>query len=84
MPNKSQSPRFAEIAPTGAISAICGMGAISILSRNLLFACCVGVIGLLIGIVTLRMQVERLDKILAGFGIALSIIPIVYAIVTIL
>ena len=61
MSNKHPSPKIAEIIPTGVAAAICGIGAISVLSQNLIIACLVGAIGIVAGIATLRMQVEKLD-----------------------
>jgi len=80
MSNKSQSPKFAEITPTGIVALILGIGAITLLFRNLLVACLVGVIGIVVGITTLRMQAEKQDKIFAVIGIIFSLVPIIYAI----
>ena len=77
MPNKSQSSKFAEIIPTGTVAIICGIGAITTLFQNLVIACIVGIVG----IATLRMQVEKLDKIFAMIGINLSFIPIIYMLI---
>jgi hypothetical protein len=47
----------------------------------LVIACIAGIVGIIIGIATLRMQVEKLDKIFAMIGIILSLVPMIYAIV---
>ena len=60
---------------------ICGIGAIANLVQNLAIACLIGIVGISIGMATLRMRGERLDKTLASMGIILSFIPIVYAVI---
>jgi len=46
---------------------ICGIGALATLSQHL------DVVGIAIGIATLRMHVEKWDKIFAAIGIAFFI-----------
>ena len=81
MSNRPSSFKFAQIFPTGTIAMICGIGAIANLVQNLAIACLIGMVGISIGMATLRMRVERLDKTLAFMGIILSFIPIVYAVI---
>jgi hypothetical protein len=81
MSSRSPSFKFGEIVSTGTISMICGIGAIMTLFQNLTLACVIGIVGVSIGILTLRMRVERLDKILAFTGIVLSLAPMVYSII---
>ena len=81
MSHKHPSGEFAAIIPTGTIAMICGIGALATLSQNLAIACLTGIVGIAIGIATLRMHVEKRDKIFAAIGIALSIAPVIYAIV---
>ncbi|MCI0551782.1 MAG: hypothetical protein L0287_12580 [Anaerolineae bacterium] len=80
MPNKPPSSKFAEIIPTGVVAIICGIVAVSVLFQNLIIACLVGTIGIVVGIATLRLQVEKLDKIFAVIGINLSFVPMIYAV----
>jgi hypothetical protein len=81
MPNKQPTYKFAETIPMGIVAIVCAIGALSVLLHNLMIACLLSLIGFGIGIVTLRMQAERLDKILAMIEIVLSFIPVIYAIV---
>ena len=78
MPNGSPSSKWADIISTGPVVIICGIAAIASLFQNLIIA---GIVGIIIGIATLRMQVEKLDKIFAMIGIILSLVPMIYAIV---
>ena len=64
--------------PMGPVVIICGIGAITVLFQDLVIACVVGMVGIIIGIATLRIDVEKLDKYLAGFGIVLCLVPIIY------
>jgi hypothetical protein len=81
MPNKPPLSKLVEIIPTGTVAIICGIGAIRTLFQNLVIACAVGIVGIAIGIATLRIDVEKSDKFLAMIGIILSLVPIIYAIV---
>ena len=81
MPNGSPSSKRADIISTGPVVIICGIAAIASLFQNLIIACIAGIVGIIIGIATLRMQVEKLDKIFAMIGIILSLVPMIYAIV---
>lgn len=81
MSNGSPSFKFGEIAPTGTISTICGIGAVTTLFQNLTIACVIGIVGVLRGVLTLRMPVERLDKTFAVIGTILSFVPIVYTLI---
>jgi len=80
MPGKPPSPKFAEIIPTGIIAIICGIGAISVLFQYPIIAFLVSGIGIVVGITTLKMNVERLDKIFAVIGIILSVGSMIYTI----
>ena len=81
MSNRSPSFKFGEIAPTGTISMICGIGAVTTLFQNLVIACLVGITGIAIGIATLRMDTEKLDKTFAFVGIILSFVPVIYVMI---
>lgn len=73
--------KFGQIFPTGTIALLCGIGAITTLPQDLAIACLIGTVGISIGVLTLRMQVEKLDKILAVIGTIFSLIPIIYTII---
>jgi hypothetical protein len=81
MPNGSPSSKWVDIISTGPVVIICGIAAIASLFQNLVNTCIAGIVGIIIGIATLRMQVEKLDKIFAMMGIILSLVPMIYAIV---
>lgn len=81
MPKKRSSLKFAELISTGIVVIFCGIGAISLLVQNLVVACILGTIGLVLGVTVWRTEVEKLEKISATIGIALSIIPFIYALV---
>lgn len=80
MSNKPPLSKFAAIIPSGTVAIICGIGAVSVLFQNLIIACLIGTIGIVLGITTLRLQVEKLDQIFAVVGITLSFVPIIYAV----
>ncbi len=84
MSNKSPLPKSAQTIPTGTLALICGIGALILLFSNLAFACLLGIIGLITGMVTLNSHVEKLDKILALIGMILSFIPIVSAVIIVI
>ena len=79
MPNDQKSSTFAEIISLGMVALICGVGAVSMLFRNLVVACLLGTIGLIVGVMVIKMNVERLEKICAVAGICLSMSPLIYA-----
>lgn len=81
MSNKPSSPKVAQTIPIGTVAIICGIGALSALSQNLMVACIIGIVGVVVGITTLKMKAEKLDKISATIGIILSFAPMIYAIV---
>ena len=80
MPDKSTFSKGIDMIPIGPIVIICGISAITILFQNLVIACVVGIVGIAIGIATLRIDVEKLDKYLVRIGIVLCLVPIIYAI----
>jgi len=82
MSHKYLSGKFVEIIQTGTIAMIYGIGALATLSQNLAIACLTGIVGIAIGIATLRMSVEKWDKMFAAIGMALSIASVIYATVT--
>lgn len=84
MSNKPPLSGFGQINPTGTVAVTCGTGALTLLFRNLVVACLLGMVGIVIGIVTLKIGAEKLDKIFAVIGIALSFIPIIYAMVALI
>jgi hypothetical protein len=81
MPDKPSLSKWADIIPTGAVVIICGIGAITVLFQSLVVACAVGIVGIAIGVATLRMDVEKTDKLLATIGMILALVPVIYAIV---
>ena len=81
MSDKPSSFKFAQIIPAGTVAIICGIGAIRLLFQYPIIAFLVGTIGMVVGVITLRMQVEKLDKVCAVIGIALSIAPMIYVMV---
>jgi hypothetical protein len=81
MPNRPPLSKWMDIVPTGTVVIICGISAITILFQNLMIACLVGISGVAIGIATLRIDVEKSDKLFAKIGVILSLVPIIYAIV---
>jgi len=81
MSNKYAAYKSAETIPIGVVATVCSVGALTVLQHHLIIACLLALIGFGIGLVTLRMQAEKLDKILAMIGIVLSFISLIYAIV---
>jgi hypothetical protein len=79
MPDKPSLFKWADIIPTGPVVIICGIGAITVLFQSLVIACAVGIIGIAIGLATLRMDVEKTDKLLATIGIILALAPLIYS-----
>jgi hypothetical protein len=80
MSSNKQLPKFAQTVPTGVVSTICALSAWTVLFQNLVTACFAGLIAIGIGFITLKVQVEKLEKSWAVIGITLAIIPIIYAI----
>ncbi len=79
MSSKPPTPEFKQTIPTGTLTLICGIGALALLFQNLGFACLLGTMGIILGIVTLNTHAKTLDKILARIGTLLSFVPILYA-----
>ena len=77
MSNDNRLPKFAETISTGGVALICAISALTVLFRNPLAACLLGLLAIGIGIVTLRMQVEKLEKSFAVIAITLSLISII-------
>jgi hypothetical protein len=82
MPSKTPLSKFAQTIPIGTVAMICGISGINLLSQNLVVACLLGTLGVIIGIATLKIHAEKLDKIFAMIGIILSLIPMIYAVVS--
>jgi hypothetical protein len=81
MTDKPSLSKWADIIPTGTVVIICGIGAITILFQSLVIACGVGIVGIAIGVATLRMDVEKTDKLIATIGMILALVPLIYTIV---
>jgi len=78
MPNKIPSPSFAEKISLGIVTIILGVSSITCLSQNIFLALCLSIISMVFGFITLRTEVEKIDKILAVIGIVISLIIMIY------
>ncbi len=81
MSSKPPSSKFAQTIPIGTVVIICGIGALTFLFQNLVIACLLGILGMIIGVATLKIHTEKLNKIFAMIGIILSLTPMIHAIV---
>jgi hypothetical protein len=81
MPDKFQPAKFAQTISTGIGATMVGVGALAFLFRNLVAACLLGIIGVILGNVALKIETEKFNKILAIIGTILSLIPMIYTMV---
>ena len=57
--NNNQSPKFAQIIPMGVVATVCAVGALTVLSQNLVIACLLAILAFAAGIAALKMPAEN-------------------------
>lgn len=78
MSKKSLISSFADKPSLGFVTIILGVSELYFLSKNIFLALFLSIISMIFGFLALKVEVEKIDKILAVIGIIISLILIIY------
>lgn len=78
MSNKLPISSFADKSSLSFVTFIFGITALNFLSQNIFWALFLSITSMIFGFLALKVEVEKIDKILSVIGIIISLILMIY------